>query len=116
MVNSKYLVVYFHSAGEDMKLSYKLVDLIRNLYQVNVLVMEYPGYSIYAGKSNSEVIRNDAEWVYKYMVNKVGFKEENVIVIGRSIGTGIALELLQKQKPGALALISPFMSIKSLAR
>ena len=36
--------------------------------------------------------------------------------MGRSIGTGIALELMQKIKPGALALISPFSSVKSLAR
>jgi fermentation-respiration switch protein FrsA (DUF1100 family) len=36
--------------------------------------------------------------------------------MGRSIGTGIALELLQKVKPGALVLVSPFASVKSLAR
>ncbi len=36
--------------------------------------------------------------------------------MGRSIGTGIALELMQKNKPGALVLISPFASIKTLAR
>jgi hypothetical protein len=36
--------------------------------------------------------------------------------MGRSIGTGVALELLQKSKPGALVLISPFASVKSLAR
>ena len=50
------------------------------------------------------------------MVNKLGFKEKDIIIVGRSIGTGIALELLQKHKPGALALVSPFTSIKSLAR
>jgi len=49
-------------------------------------------------------------------VDKLGFKERDIIVVGRSIGTGVALELLQKYKPGALALISPFASIKSLAR
>ena len=36
--------------------------------------------------------------------------------MGRSIGTGVALELMKKIKPGALALISPFTSVKSLAR
>ncbi len=54
--------------------------------------------------------------MFNYVVNKLGFKEENIIVLGRSIGTGIALELMQKVKPGALALISPFTSIKSLAK
>ena len=50
------------------------------------------------------------------MINRLGFKERDIIVVGRSIGTGVALELLQKNKPGALALISPFASIKSIAR
>ena len=34
MVESKYLLIYFHSSGEDIKLSHKLLDLLRNLYQV----------------------------------------------------------------------------------
>ena len=62
------------------------------------------------------MIREDAAYVYNYVVGKLGFKEKDIIVVGRSIGTGVALELLQKHKPGALALISPFASIKSLAR
>lgn len=34
MVGSKYLLIYFHASGEDIKLSHKLLDLLRNLYQV----------------------------------------------------------------------------------
>ncbi len=77
--------------------------------------MEYSGYSIYKGKTSSEIIKDDSHYVYNYIINKLGFKPQNIIVIGRSIGTGIALELMQKVKPGALALISPFVSVKSLA-
>ena len=42
--------------------------------------------------------------------------------MGRSIGTGIALELLKKKKdartpnPRALVLISPFSSVKNLVK
>jgi hypothetical protein len=53
--------------------------------------MEYPGYSIYKGKTSSEAIKEDSMYVYNYMVNKIGFKQNNIIVIGRSIGSGIAL-------------------------
>jgi acetyl esterase/lipase len=48
--------------------------------------------------------------------------EENIIVIGRSIGTGVALELLKKGKdsktrqPRSLVLISPFSNVKELAK
>lgn len=78
--------------------------------------MEYSGYSIYKGKTTSEIIKEDSQYVYNYAIFKMGFKQQNIIVMGRSIGTGIALELMQKINPGALVLISPFVSIKSLAR
>jgi acetyl esterase/lipase len=77
--------------------------------------MEYSGYSIYKGQTSSETIKEDSVYVYNYTINKLGFKQQNIIVMGRSIGTGIALELMKKINPGALALISPFVSIKSLA-
>jgi hypothetical protein len=34
MVGSKYLIFYLHASGEDIRLSYKMLDLLRNLYQV----------------------------------------------------------------------------------
>ena len=78
--------------------------------------MEYSGYSIYNGSVCSDVIREDTEYVYQYMVNKLGFKENHIILLGRSIGTGVALQLAQNTSPGAIALISPFASIKALAK
>lgn len=53
MVGSKYLIIYFHASGEDIKTSKGLLNYIRNSYQVNVLAMEYPGYSIYKGSANT---------------------------------------------------------------
>jgi hypothetical protein len=54
MVNSKYLIIYFHSSGEDIKNAHALLNYIRNSYQANVLAMEYPGYSIYKGSASAE--------------------------------------------------------------
>jgi hypothetical protein len=39
MVGSKYLIMYFHASGEDIKNSYGLLNYIRNSYQVNVIAM-----------------------------------------------------------------------------
>lgn len=78
--------------------------------------MEYVGYSLYKGSACSETIKEDSAYVYNHVVGRLGFKQQDVIVMGRSIGTGVALELMGKASPGALVLISPFASIKSLAR
>lgn len=54
MVNSKYLIMYFHASGEDIKTAHGLCNYLRNSYQVNVLAMEYPGYSIYKGSVSAQ--------------------------------------------------------------
>ena len=77
--------------------------------------MEYPGYSLYQGSPDSATIKQDSLYLYNYAVTKLGFRRENIIVMGRSIGTGVALELMRSINPGALVLISPFESIKALA-
>jgi dienelactone hydrolase len=50
--------------------------------------MEYPGYSVYKGSSKMDRVRDDAFTVFDFLVTTVGFKPENIIVMGRSIGTG----------------------------
>lgn len=48
---------------------------LRNLYQVtpqftqiNVVAMEYPGYSIYKGSARAQRVNEDAQTVYDYLV------------------------------------------------
>lgn len=37
MVGSKFIIFYLHASGEDIKFSHKMLDLLRNLYQVSSL-------------------------------------------------------------------------------
>ncbi len=61
---------------------------------LNVLVVEYPGYSVY-GKGEGQVvggIKQDVTVLMTYLrVN--GYQERDLFVVGRSIGTGPALYL-----------------------
>lgn len=56
--------------------------------------MEYRGYGIYKKKHASEKkIYKDAENLYKYVIKDLKFKPENISVIGRSLGSAIAIHL-----------------------
>lgn len=93
---------------------------------MNILAMEYPGYGIYQGKPTPEQLIEDAETVYSFLVNILDYKEEEIIIFGRSIGTGIATALAAYKKYsffillvircGALILMSPFTSIRNTAK
>lgn len=58
---------------------------------------------------------NDAEYLFAYITSVLGIKEENIILFGRSIGSGPATHLASKHNPCALMLLSPFKSIRSVA-
>ena len=79
--------------------------------------MEYPGYGHYTGHSPSaERIFEDAELVYDFLVNNVGFPEKNIVIFGRSIGSGPATHVAAHRSPGALVLMSAFTSLRAVVR
>ena len=49
------------------------------------------------------------------MTTKRKISQKNIIVMGRSMGTGPACYLASKYSPSGLALISPYTSIRKVA-
>ena len=52
--------------------------------------------------------------VYDYLIKKVGFEEKNIMLLGRSIGSGPASYLASQRNPGALIMMSSFTSLRSV--
>jgi len=78
--------------------------------------MEYPGYSIYSGQPSAAAILEDADVVYDYLTKTVGVQQKDIIIFGRSIGSGPACYLAARKDPGALVLMSAYTSIKEVVR
>jgi pimeloyl-ACP methyl ester carboxylesterase len=112
---SSKLMIYFHGNAEDLGLSYEIIDMLRSVLHIHILAVEYPGYGVYSGKPSSESILNDAECVYSFVLS-LGLKPENIIVFGRSIGSGPATFLARNRKIGCLMLMSAYTSIKEAAK
>ena len=78
--------------------------------------MEYPGYGQYPGSPSADQIQSDSMSVYEFLVGMLQVSPENLIIFGRSIGSGPST-FLGKEKPvGAVLLMSPFTSIREAAR
>jgi acetyl esterase/lipase len=78
--------------------------------------MEYPGYSVYYHEKSSTTIEQDSVTLFDYFVNKIGINPKDIILCGRSIGSGPACYLAANRNPGAVILIAPFTSIKNMVR
>jgi uncharacterized protein len=84
----------------------------------NLLLVDYRGYgSSSAGTPNETRVYEDARAALGYVLNQRHARIHNVILMGRSIGTGPATELaLENPDLGGLILESAFTSVPEAAK
>ena len=80
----------------------------------NIITFEYPGYGICKNDEIKEIeFFKRIKLVYNYIIQKLHYKPNQIILYGFSLGTGIAFDFAcKKQYPVAgLILQAPFLSI-----
>ena len=115
---SSKLLMYFHGNAEDIGLSYEMLDHLRSSLKINILAVEYPSYGIYKDDQgcNSEKITTDAVRVFEFVLAETDLKKSDILIFGRSMGSGPATYLAANYQPGALILMSPYTSIKNVVK
>ncbi len=113
--DQKPVIVHFHGNGEE------LVDtsgLARELVSrgFGVLFVEYPGYGISKGQpTNEHAIYDAAERALRELDDR-GFGPDRIVLVGQSLGSGVAAEMAVRSKGARLVLISPYTSIPDMVR
>lgn len=107
------LVIYFHGNTRSIKGWAKYAkDFTQHGY--DVLMIDYRGFGKSVGKRTEETLKNDAQFVYNRMRAKYGYREENMVIYGRSLGSGFACKLASQNKPKMLILDAPYYSFSYL--
>jgi pimeloyl-ACP methyl ester carboxylesterase len=75
-----------------------------------VAAVDYPGYGLSDGSPNEKGCYRNVHRLYDWLVETRGFKPEDIIVDGFSIGSGPATELAATKPVGGLILEAPFLS------
>ena len=82
---------------------------------VNFLLLAWRGFSGNNGSPTEQGIYEDARSAVRWLKNK-GIKEENIIIYGESLGTGVATEISQNKDFAGIILESPFTSMVDAAK
>ena len=75
-----------------------------------VASVDYPGYGLSDGSPNEKGCYRNVHRLYDWLVETRGFRPEDIIVDGFSVGTGPAVELVATKPVGGLILEAPFLS------
>lgn len=108
------VAVYFHGNGESAAQNLPLAR-VAGAAGVDVLLAEYRGYGGNPGSPSEAGLYEDAEAALAWLEAQ-GIARGRVILTGRSIGTGVAVEMAHRGHGRALVLVSPFTRIADLAR
>lgn len=112
---SNNILIIFHGNGSDIfNLSYYCADL-SNKFNINILVPEYPGYSIYDVPHDPENCLENTLIIYDYILNNIkNITEKNIYIFGRSLGSCLAIYLSSKRNPAGTFLVSPFTTFAAV--
>mmetsp|Transcript_108713 Transcript_108713/g.232296 ORF Transcript_108713/g.232296 Transcript_108713/m.232296 type:complete len:411 (-) Transcript_108713:100-1332(-) len=108
------VILFFHANAEDLGMSFSLLKHIRDQFKVNVLAVEYPGYGLLQHMTPSEdAVYEVALTAFRFLVDEIGVRYSQIILFGRSLGSGPSVFLAAQYPVGGLILVSAFSSIKA---
>lgn len=108
------VVLYLH--GNAGNASMRLADAVRLAHlDTNVLLLSYRGYGKSEGSPSEAGVYLDGQSALQYLQSSFGFPLARTIILGRSMGSVVAIELAQRNSVAGLVLVTPFSSGRDLA-
>ncbi len=105
-------ILYFHGNGADWQSSVVATDrLVPDGY--GVLTAEYRGYRGNPGRPSEHGLYHDGRAAIGFLRTR-GIAPGEIVIVGNSIGSGVATQMASEIRPRALVLISPFASLSRL--
>jgi fermentation-respiration switch protein FrsA (DUF1100 family) len=106
---AEFTILYSHGNAENIGDLYDFFESFRD-NGFSVFAYDYHGYGANDGKPTEKNSYQDIEAAYLYMVNNLKIPSDRIVVLGRSVGSGMAVHLACREKVAALILESPFVS------
>jgi uncharacterized protein len=110
--NSPRIILYFHGNAGSLA-SWRFVYNDLEYLRTDMVIVDYRGYGKSGGKITEKGLYLDAKAVYDY-ARGLGYADGNIIVYGRSLGTGIAVDVARGKPLAGLILESPYASLRGM--
>ena len=107
------LLIYFGGNAEEV--SGQMLDALQ-LTPWSMATFNYRGYGLSEGGPSQTDLNADALAIYDALAAREDIDPQRIVIMGRSLGTGVAVHLAANRPVHAALLVSPFDSLRSIAQ
>ncbi len=105
------VVLFAHGNAGNLSHRADLVEELRRRLHVTVMIFDYRGYGKSAGSPSEKGLLQDARAARRWLARRAGVPEHQIVLLGRSLGGGVMVDLAARDGARALVLDSTFTSL-----
>ena len=105
------VALWMHGNAGNVSHRVDSLRLLSERHGMAALVFDYRGYGKSEGKPDEKGILEDARAARAWLANRMGVAESEIVLMGRSLGGGVAVDLAAKDGARGLVLASTFTSL-----
>lgn len=106
------LIVYYGANNEDVTQEFWWMKQQKNF---SFLLVNYRGYGLSTGQPAEKDCVEDAVKILDQIARETKRPLKKIILVGRSLGTGVAVQVAARRPVGKVILITPYDSIRAVA-
>jgi len=109
------VVLFAHGNAGNLSDRAELVRMLRDRFDLAVLVFDYRGYGRSEGSPDEAGILLDARAARQWLAQRAGVAQADVVLMGRSLGGAVAIDLAATDGARGLIVESSFTSLPEVA-
>lgn len=105
-------IIWSHGDATTAFKKYEYFENLSKLINCTIIVYDYQGYGLSDGTCNEQNCCQDIKSIVEHIKIKYNIGNNNIYLIGKSLGTGIVVDYISKNNwQNPVILISPYKSI-----
>lgn len=108
-------LLFFHGNAGNVADRLDRAGILCTRLGLDVFLVDYRGYGGSQGSPSEEGLYRDARAIHGAATAR-GFRPEDIVVFGESLGSAVAIQLALDRPSGAVVLETPFLSLAAMAR
>lgn len=109
------VVLFTHGNAGNITDRQFIIKQLLNRYAVSVMIFDYRGYGRSDGKPSEKGLEQDARAARTWLAKRAGVAENEIVIMGESIGGGVAVDLAANGGARGLILENTFSTLPEVA-